>query len=201
MWNHPTVYCYLLQGKKGKKKENSSINVQTLPCLFVIFTLFFFLKRITTTNTTNARHVNKASSSSILKKEWLFCMLQSNCWNGFGGFKYNCRHLGYWHVCLVGRSQCETTVMLSTADSETAEGSAFHQWCLTHAFLGVGCSQAKYMVRKVSWWTWTALAKAWWSRPLLWPDVWLPSALKEKKKLQNCTFFQQGDKRLQTKRF
>lgn len=34
------------------------------------------------------------------------------------------------------------------------------------------------MVRRVSWWIWTALAKACWSRPLLWPDVWLPSALK-----------------------
>lgn len=37
--------------------------------------------------------------------------------------------------------------------------------------------QAKYMVRSVSWWTWTALASAWWSRPLLCPEVWLPSAL------------------------
>lgn len=39
--------------------------------------------------------------------------------------------------------------------------------------------QAKYIVRNVSWWTWTALASAWWSLPLLWPDVWLPSALEE----------------------
>ena len=37
--------------------------------------------------------------------------------------------------------------------------------------------QAKYMVRSVSWWICTALARACWSRPLLWPDVWLPSAL------------------------
>lgn len=33
------------------------------------------------------------------------------------------------------------------------------------------------MVRSVSWWICTALAKACWSRPLLWPEVWLPSAL------------------------
>lgn len=38
--------------------------------------------------------------------------------------------------------------------------------------------QAKYMVRSVSWWTCTAFANAWWSRPLLCPEVWLPSALQ-----------------------
>ena len=52
----------------------------------------------------------------------------------------------------------------------------FHQWSLTRAL-----PQAKYMVRRVSWWICTALAKACWSRPLLWPDVWLPSALKSQK--------------------
>lgn len=39
-------------------------------------------------------------------------------------------------------------------------------------------SQAKYMVCWVSWWICTALAKAWGSRPLLCPDTWLPSALR-----------------------
>lgn len=38
-------------------------------------------------------------------------------------------------------------------------------------------AQAKYMVLRVSWWICTALARACWSRPLLWPEVWLPSAL------------------------
>lgn len=42
------------------------------------------------------------------------------------------------------------------------------------------CLQAKYMVRRVSWWTCTALARAWGSRPLLCPDMWLPSPLKRK---------------------
>lgn len=46
--------------------------------------------------------------------------------------------------------------------------------------LNIKTCQAKYIVRNVSWWTWTALASAWWSLPLLWPEVWLPSALKEK---------------------
>lgn len=45
-----------------------------------------------------------------------------------------------------------------------------------HTIVNTTC-QAKYMVRSVSWWTWTALASAWWSRPLLCPEVWLPSAL------------------------
>lgn len=43
--------------------------------------------------------------------------------------------------------------------------------------LNSGQAQAKYIVRRVSWWICTALARACWSRPLLWPDVWLPSAL------------------------
>ena len=130
---------------------------------------------------TNAQHVNKTSSSSNPNKEGFFSMLQSNSWLGLGGswgLKYNCRHVGYWQACKVGRSRRETTVMLSTADSETARDRVFHQWGLTHPQPGVVCSQAKYMVRRVSWWIWTALAKACWSRPLLWPDVWLPSALK-----------------------
>lgn len=42
--------------------------------------------------------------------------------------------------------------------------------------------QAKYMVRRVSWWIWTALARAWGSRPLLWPDTWLPSPLQRQQR-------------------
>lgn len=47
-----------------------------------------------------------------------------------------------------------------------------------HSAVNTTARQAKYMVRSVSWWTWTALASAWWSRPLLCPEVWLPSALR-----------------------
>lgn len=57
-------------------------------------------------------------------------------------------------------------------------GTGFQQRGLTHVNLLSVLTQAKYMVRRVSWWICTALAKACWSRPLLWPDVWLPSALK-----------------------
>lgn len=40
-----------------------------------------------------------------------FCILQSNCWLVLGqNLKYNCRRLGDWQVCLVGRSRCGTTV-------------------------------------------------------------------------------------------
>lgn len=46
--------------------------------------------------------------------------------------------------------------------------------------LNIRTRQAKYIVRSVSWCTWTALASAWWSLPLLCPEVWLPSALKDK---------------------
>ena len=36
------------------------------------------------------------------------------------------------------------------------------------------------MVRSVSWWICTALARADGSRPLLCPETWLPSALQER---------------------
>lgn len=39
------------------------------------------------------------------------------------------------------------------------------------------------MVLSVSWWIWTALARAWGSLPLLCPETWLPSALWQKKKV------------------
>lgn len=57
--------------------------------------------------------------------------------------------------------------------------------------LNSGRAQAKYMVRSVSWWICTALARACWSRPLLWPDVWLPSALQSdvKKRRQTNQYY------------
>lgn len=96
---------------------------------------------------TNAQHVNKTCSSVIPIKEGIFCILQSNAGLVFVGLglKYNCRHMSNWLVCKIGRSWCETTVMLSKADSETARGSVLHQWGLTHANLGL------YTLRQSTW--------------------------------------------------
>lgn len=112
---------------------------------------------------TNVKHVNKTPSSSL--KEGFVCILQSNSW------------LGLREVCQVGSSWCKITVMLSKL-TVRQRGVVCSISGLSPTPTWIECSQAKYMVRRVSWWTWTALAKAWWSRPLLWPDVWLPSALK-----------------------
>lgn len=57
-----------------------------------------------------------------------------------------------------------------------------------HTIVNMTTRQAKYMVRSVSWWTWTALASAWWSRPLLCPEVWLPSALRGQGETESAAF-------------
>lgn len=93
-------------------------------------------------------------------------------------------------------SMLAVTEVLGVCWSECSWSHVNPTWCAQS--LNTRTCQAKYMVRSVSWWTWTALANAWWSRPLLCPEVWLPSALqghrKEREREHNTAFvWQMGD--------
>ena len=99
--------------------------------------------------------------------------------------------LAYWPCsppfCPFCRRKTGPSAFLPTPTSLLPASSGFGRhssWGLESFLLSsevtAFCLQAKYMVRRVSWWTCTALARAWGSRPLLCPDMWLPSPLKRK---------------------
>ena len=111
--------------------------------------------------------------------------------------------LAYWPCsppfCPFCRRKTGPSAFLPTPTSLLPASSGFGRhssWGLESFLLSsevtAFCLQAKYMVRRVSWWTCTALARAWGSRPLLCPDMWLPSPLKRKNERSPSKTFSQN---------